>query len=96
MHFHSSAYNVLVHGRKRWLLLPPAQSLFSTRPAHEWIEHRLPALRAAGTPVYECEQRAGDMLLLPDRWGHLTVNLETSIGFAQEFRLRLPGAPPGG
>ena len=30
-------------------------------------------------------QRAGDVLVLPDLWGHLTINVETSVGIAQEF-----------
>ena len=53
--------------------------------AHEWISHRLPALLARNATIYRCEQRAGDMLVLPDLWGHLTYNVETSVGYAQEF-----------
>ena len=29
-HFHQDAFNVLVHGRKRWYLLPPAAAVLST------------------------------------------------------------------
>ena len=72
-------------GRKRWYLSPPSRSLFSMGPAHEWIEHRLPQLLADGEPVFRCEQREGDMLVLPDFWGHLTINMEVSVGIAQEF-----------
>jgi len=85
MHFHQAAYNVLAFGRKRWYLQPPAHSVFSMRPAHEWLEYRLPKVIADGTALYQCEQRAGDVLVLPDLWGHLTWNVETSVGIAQEF-----------
>jgi len=85
MHFHGAAYNLLVHGRKRWLLTPPGHSTFSMLPARKWLSTRLPQLRARNASVFECEQHAGDMLVLPDLWGHLTINMETSVGVAQEF-----------
>ena len=78
-------YNMLVYGRKRWFLSPPSQAVFSMMPAHAWVNEQLPRLRAANATLYECEQRGGDMLIVPDGWGHLTYNLETSIGVAQEF-----------
>jgi len=34
---------------------------------------------------YRCIQYAGDVLLAPMYWGHLTYNLATSIGMAKEF-----------
>ena len=85
MHFHQAAFNVLAYGRKRWYLTPPAHAAFSMAPAHAWIATRLPALRARNASVYVCDQLAGDVLVLPDLWGHLTYNLETSVGVAQEF-----------
>lgn len=40
---------------------------------------------AGGSSFHQCDQEAGDLLVLPDLWGHLTYNLETSVGLAQEF-----------
>ena len=40
MHFHQAAFNILVHGKKRWYLMPPAHATFSMEPAFEWIEKR--------------------------------------------------------
>ena len=85
MHYHQSAYNVLVYGRKRWVLTPPSDSSFSTVPAHDWLTRTLPLLRSANRSLYECVQHAGDVLVLPDLWGHLTYNLDVSVGLAQEF-----------
>ena len=34
-----------------------------------------------------CVQHAGDMLVLPVGWGHLTLNLKTSVGVAKEFHI---------
>jgi hypothetical protein len=32
-----------------------------------------------------CVQEAGDVIYVPHRWGHATLNLEASIGIAEEF-----------
>jgi hypothetical protein len=37
------------------------------------------------TELLECEQLAGDVLFVPDSWGHATLNIEASIGVAYEF-----------
>lgn len=33
----------------------------------------------------ECVQEAGDVVFVPGTWGHATLNLEESIGYASEF-----------
>ena len=35
----------------------------------------------------ECMQNAGDVLYIPSGWGHATINIDESIGFAVEFEL---------
>jgi oxalate decarboxylase/phosphoglucose isomerase-like protein (cupin superfamily) len=37
-----------------------------------------------------CVQYAGDVVLAPPYWGHLTYNLATSIGMAKEFSINPP------
>lgn len=32
-----------------------------------------------------CDQRPGEVIVLPELWGHATYNLERSIGWASEF-----------
>jgi hypothetical protein len=32
-----------------------------------------------------CTQRAGDLLYVPDGWGHAVLNLDTAVGYAREF-----------
>ena len=48
MHFHGDAWNALAHGRKRWLLLPPAEALYSAQPISEWLEGDFKQLGHAG------------------------------------------------
>ena len=40
-----------------------------------------------GSPdqVFEFTQYAGDIVMIPDNWGHATLNLEASIGAAFIF-----------
>ena len=83
-HFHRSAWNALVFGVKRWSLRPPPHALYST-------VHPTEARDVGGDAnVLQCVQRAGDVIFVPDAWGHAVVNLAPSVGFAQEF---LWGAP---
>lgn len=39
---------------------------------------------------FQCVQYAGDVVLAPPYWGHLTYNLATSIGMAKEFIINPP------
>jgi hypothetical protein len=86
-HSHSSTWNAVVVGRKRWLMMPP-QSEYKGKHEHDEV----PSLRKWLANSYEeyengmleCVQEAGTVLYIPDGWGHATVNLEDSIGIAVE------------
>ena len=48
----------------------------------------LPNVESSTTTQFEllgCVQEAGDLIFVPHRWGHATLNLEMSIGIAEEF-----------
>ena len=85
MHYHSHAYNVLVYGRKRWVVLPPRHALFSKQHIANWLETEYKALREDGAAM-ECIQEPGDVLYIPEGWAHGVLNLDDSIGFSVEFR----------
>lgn len=80
-HWHGPAWNWLLRGAKRWQLWPPHAATYAQRHVSLAVE---PANAAVGAPL-ECEQRAGDVLVLPALWGHATVNTAPSIGFATEL-----------
>ena len=82
-HYHTTAVNALAYGRKRWFLAPPASANFSTMHPAGWLDKEY--AHASPKPM-ECVQEAGDLLLVPNWWGHATINIETSIGTAFEFR----------
>ena len=35
--------------------------------------------------LLQCEQQSGDVLFLPDFFGHATINLEPTVAIASEF-----------
>ena len=99
VHAHGAAWNVLVHGRKRWFLFPPhTPPLFAAvlraggllepqfgRPALEWFRTEYPILRSSPIAPLEVIQEPGDIVWVPERWGHAVLNLEPSVGFAMEI-----------
>ena len=94
MHYHSAAWNLLAFGKKLWLLTAPQDGAFSTRSAAQSLVDELSRRRrggdGGGDRGGDCrlvEQRAGDLLVLPEGWGHLTYNLRTSVGMSQEFHV---------
>lgn len=84
MHFHCHAMNALIHGAKRWFLLPPASAFFSNTPMKLWVENELAKLPLTQQPI-EVLQNAGDLLYVPPHWAHGTLNVEDSVGVATEF-----------
>ena len=104
-HWHSTAWNWLAHGAKRWLLWPPQRAMYSQRhvsaalagaTASEGADFAADAAASGGadlsayanaTSALECKQRSGDVLVVPETWGHATVNTrQWSIGWATELQ----------
>ena len=98
MHFHISAWNALVFGRKRWAIRPPNAAVFSTVPAYERFEP--PAETGSSSSsgsrsssndedddgfVRHCIQEGGDILFIPSSYSHAVYNLEASAAVAVEF-----------
>lgn len=97
MHYHRSAWNALLYGRKLWALTPPPSSTFRrnemaiTSFKNGWLNEA--ALRASnqsieagkGERMLFCVQHEDDVLFVPAGWGHATLNLNESIGVASFF-----------
>ncbi|KAF4754376.1 hypothetical protein FOZ62_025267 [Perkinsus olseni] len=80
MHTHHAALNLLLCGRKRWLLLPSRYAFWSHEPSvSQWkawqqLDH-----------VIEIEQLPGDVIYVPEFWGHATLIEEDAPTVAIEF-----------
>jgi hypothetical protein len=75
-HFHGPVLAEVIHGRKRWLLAP-----FSDRPrfdpdvtSRQWVKEF-----DGSSPVLDCTVLPGQILFVPDRWWHLTLNQGESV-----------------
>ena len=82
-HFHRDTVNGLVYGIKHWYLWPPAKAFFSILHIQDWINQY--SYYGNYSDAVECIQLPGDVLYIPDNWGHAVINEEHSIGFAYEF-----------
>ena len=74
---------------KAWVLFEPRQSAFSNSPAVRKVtefaeEDRLKESNSSNHHI-RCVQRAGDVIIIPNGWAHLTYNLASSVGLAKEF-----------
>eukprot|EP00927_Polykrikos_kofoidii_P050320 TRINITY_DN44228_c0_g1_i1.p1 TRINITY_DN44228_c0_g1~~TRINITY_DN44228_c0_g1_i1.p1 ORF type:complete len:568 (+),score=75.75 TRINITY_DN44228_c0_g1_i1:26-1729(+) len=98
-HFHFPALNALLLGKKRWLLFPPAVAFWSAKPPMRWFAEELPvwrersasAIKVGRFGMLEVDQAAGDVLLVPDGWGHITLVGEPTVSANCEF---VPRAAP--
>ena len=81
-HWHAAAWNWLVRGRKEWLLWPPRDATY----AQSHVARSAPGAEGVSGAPLRCEQRAGDTIVVPALWGHATVNLAPSVGWATEIR----------
>ena len=89
-HFHRSAWNLLVYGRKRWFIFPPKYAFYTKKHVWDWWKSRYSSGRGKDNEsgkewAWECVQYPGDMIVLPDMWGHAVINLQESVGVASEF-----------
>lgn len=90
MHAHDNAWNSLLVGRKRWLLVPPGELGPRTQawsamshPLTEW--YAVSERRKQGR-LYEVTQHPGDVLFIPQGWGHATVHTcEETVAVSNEF-----------
>eukprot|EP00522_Entomoneis_paludosa_P018840 CAMPEP_0172441844 /NCGR_PEP_ID=MMETSP1065-20121228/2353_1 /TAXON_ID=265537 /ORGANISM="Amphiprora paludosa, Strain CCMP125" /LENGTH=865 /DNA_ID=CAMNT_0013191429 /DNA_START=29 /DNA_END=2623 /DNA_ORIENTATION=- len=79
LHWHGAAFNNLYVGTKQWRVTPPIYRGFTGMPAQEAQdylddeEHDI---------VLGCVQHAGDMMYIPENWGHSTLTHAFTIGAA--------------
>lgn len=76
LHYHVAAFNVLFIGEKEWYVTPPylaARSGIAT-------DHLFHRSGINEKHLFRCTQYAGDLVLVPDGWGHATLNHGFGLG----------------
>ena len=84
--WNTSAWNALLHGRKRWALYPPSVAglpagVASSSPK-DFFGTVLPTLPTADRPM-QCVLRAGETMFLPSGWWHAVLNLSPTIAITE-------------
>lgn len=59
--------------------------MYSNMPIKQWLAEEYPKLPKERKPM-ECMQRGGDIIFVPELWGHGTYTVQESIGVAIEFQ----------
>ncbi len=92
----TAAWNALLAGEKRWVLLPPGVPRAACRPrgagldseAITWFTRVLPTCRAPDWPYarpVEAVQRAGEIMFVPHGWWHAVLNLQHTLAVTQNY-----------
>jgi hypothetical protein len=79
----TSAWNTVLHGKKRWAFYPPKSQPPGVGPHHKdyynaptaikWYMKVLPTLSENNRPI-ECLQEEGDTIFVPSQWWHMVYN----------------------
>ena len=97
IHHHSPAINVLAVGVKLWVLWPPTpanvaatrhlthEDLLANISVEDWLLRHLPELRENVIGLAIFLQRAGDVVLVPDKYFHAVINLGFNAGFTYSW-----------
>eukprot|EP00929_Paragymnodinium_shiwhaense_P015237 TRINITY_DN12329_c0_g1_i1.p1 TRINITY_DN12329_c0_g1~~TRINITY_DN12329_c0_g1_i1.p1 ORF type:complete len:498 (-),score=112.02 TRINITY_DN12329_c0_g1_i1:15-1430(-) len=92
----TSAWNTLLEGRKRWLLLPAetprkvakGKAVMEEDDDDEAINYfldLLPRLRKMGIEPVEFVQYPGDTCFIPGGWWHCVLNLDDTVAVTQNY-----------
>eukprot|EP01100_Stratorugosa_tubuloviscum_P005992 TRINITY_DN261_c0_g1_i1.p1 TRINITY_DN261_c0_g1~~TRINITY_DN261_c0_g1_i1.p1 ORF type:complete len:527 (+),score=221.65 TRINITY_DN261_c0_g1_i1:62-1642(+) len=95
---HTSAWNALISGRKRWALYPPhicppnvkatqdedGEISYNSPYVVKWLLQTYPTLPAQWKPI-EVIQEPGEIIWVPSGWWHMVLNLTETIAVTQNF-----------
>ena len=88
----TSAWNMLMCGRKRWVLFTPdlPEDLVKLprghgREAAIWFDKQLPKLKEQGVPMIDFVQNPGETIFVPSGWWHVILNLDLTVAVTQNY-----------
>jgi len=86
VHFHNTAWNQVFYGAKRWFAQPPHYNMMGKMQILKWVDEERQPMLARGWKGAECVQRSGDVIVIPELWGHGVLNLGDTVAVATEGR----------
>ncbi|WP_181427866.1 cupin-like domain-containing protein [Pseudomonas mosselii] len=82
----TSAWNVVITGRKRWRFYSPEQKALMYQGGVNTFEPDLTACpRFAQAQAIECVQEPGDLVFTPSGWWHQVINERGGISITENF-----------
>eukprot|EP00933_Yihiella_yeosuensis_P073749 TRINITY_DN8249_c0_g1_i2.p1 TRINITY_DN8249_c0_g1~~TRINITY_DN8249_c0_g1_i2.p1 ORF type:complete len:417 (-),score=52.05 TRINITY_DN8249_c0_g1_i2:394-1623(-) len=88
-HSHSDSYNIQIHGEKRWGMYAPGNmtptGFFPDENYASWLKYRRNGTNFR-PPDYECIQRPGEVLYVPESFAHATICLGNSVAIVQHSK----------
>lgn len=78
-----------MYGVKRWALMPPPHAVYTREHPLSWFRMKLKQHRDRGEAL-SCVQHSGDILYVPDGWGHGILNTAETAGYALRCCMKLP------
>ena len=99
MHAHGNTWNLLMTGKKRWILFPPnilgPRPLYWSSTGHPIDDSTLFKSYHEQFKILEFTQYAGDIVFIPQGWGHATLHMcENTVAFSREFCARTDMTSP--
>jgi len=83
----------LIYGAKKWIVYPPHNMIMSNKQIYDYYETDMRDYASRGVEPITCVQTAGDVMIIPESWGHGVLNIQESVAIATEsktpmFRLK--------
>lgn len=89
VHFHNTAWNALIYGAKEWVIYPPQYMIMSNKQILDYVETDKISFEKRGVHSLSCIQTAGDVLIVPESWGHGVLNIQDAVAVATESKTSL-------
>jgi hypothetical protein len=86
VHYHNTAWAALIYGAKKWTIYPPHIQIMSNKQILEYRETDMLAFSERGVDPVTCVQMAGDVMIIPESWGHGVLNIQETVAIATEAR----------
>jgi hypothetical protein len=77
------------------MIYPPHNMIMSNRQILDFFETERLTFEERGVRPVMCVQTAGDVMIIPESWGHGVLNIQESIAVASELKHSVWRLRPG-
>jgi hypothetical protein len=77
------------------MIYPPHSMIMSNKQTLDFVETDKLAFERRGIRPVTCVQTAGDVIIIPESWGHGVLNIQESVTMATEAKTPMFRMSPG-